>query len=172
MILISGTRLRLAAGGVHAHWLRGIPAPIAALFAMNVVLILIPVVDFWLGSPVREFRKLINLDAETTLQAWYSSMQWFCAGFLFSLSTLHAYRSRLRGLMAMAAFAMACIAFSIDEIAGIHEWLGHKADALLPGASRKGPRCLIRAYGHLRSAYRCWRRWRSSSSRCGASSFR
>jgi hypothetical protein len=137
MMLINGTRFQLAADRLRGRWLPGIPLPIAFLLATNVVLVLIPMVDFWLGSPIRELRKLISLDGETTLQAWYSSMQWFCAGFLFGLGTLHAYWSRLRGVLALGTFALACIVFSIDEIAGIHEWLGHQSDAWLPGGSRK-----------------------------------
>jgi hypothetical protein len=121
--------------GMLGRW--KIPVPIAVLFAMSVALIVAPIVDFWLGSPFTRLRHLIYLDGEMTLQAWYSSMQWFCAGLLFGVLTLHAYRSRLRGLVAAGAFTLACIAFSIDEIAGIHEWLGQKSDALLPSGTRQ-----------------------------------
>lgn len=115
---------------------RRVPVPVALLFAMDIALVAAPVIDYWSGSPFGRLRHLIDLDAENTLPTWYSSMQWFCAAFLFALLTIHAYRSRLRGLTAAAALALACCAFSIDEIAGIHEWLGHKSDALLPGGSR------------------------------------
>lgn len=121
--------------GMLKRW--QIPTPIALLFAMNFALVIAPVLDFWLGSPFTRLRNLIHLDGEQTLQAWYSSMQWFCAGFLFGLLTLHAYQHHLRGLLAVGAFTLACIAFSIDEIASIHEWLGQKSDALLPGGSRQ-----------------------------------
>ena len=129
-----GSRLAARVRGIGRE---KIPAPILGLFAANVALIAIPIVDFGLDSPIRELRKVISLDGETTLQAWYSSMQWFCAGILFGVFSLYAFRSRLRGFVAVAAFALACIVFSIDEIAGIHEWLGHKSDALLPGGNRQ-----------------------------------
>lgn len=115
---------------------RRVPVPVALLFAMDIALVAAPVIDYWSGSPFGRLRHLIDLDAENTLPTWYSSMQWFCAAFLFALLTIHAYRSRLRGLTAIAALALACCAFSIDEIVGIHEWLGHESDALLPGGSR------------------------------------
>lgn len=115
---------------------RRVPVPVALLFAMDIALVAAPVIDYWSGSPFGRLRHLIDLDAENTLPTWYSSMQWFCAAFLFALLTIHAYRSRLRGLTAVVALALARCAFSIDEIAGIHELLGHKSDALLSGGNR------------------------------------
>jgi hypothetical protein len=116
--------------------MRRIPPLVLALFTANVVLILLPVIDHAAGSPFSKLRNFFYLDAETTLQAWYSSMQWFLAASLFGVFALYAYRSRLSGMLAMVAFAGLCLAFSIDEIAGIHEWLGERSDALLPGGDR------------------------------------
>src|SRR5687767_11486032 len=92
--------------------LRNVPRPIAVLFAAALALVVAPVIDFSLGSPFARLRNFIHLDGETTLQAWYSSMQWFCAAFLFGLFALHAWASRLRGFVAVTLLALACLAFS------------------------------------------------------------
>ncbi len=116
--------------------MRRIPPLVLALFTINIVLILLPVIDYAAGSPFSKLRNFFYLDAETTLQAWYSSMQWFLAASLFGAFALYAYRSRLPGMLAIVAFTGLCLAFSVDEIAGIHEWLGERSDALLPGGDR------------------------------------
>jgi hypothetical protein len=116
--------------------LRRVPRLIFVLFACNVALIAAPVLDMAAGRPFSRLSRFLYLDAETTLQAWYSSMLWFVAAVFFGLVATHAHFSRLRGALAVALFAAACLAFSIDEIAGVHEWLGQKSDALLPGGDR------------------------------------
>jgi hypothetical protein len=118
--------------------LRQVPLLIAMLFAADVVLTLIPVVDFAAGSPFPRLSNIFNLDAERTVPTWYSSMQWFCAGAMFALFAVHAWRSHLRGALSIALIALACITFSIDEIAEIHERLGFMTDALMKHGSRQG----------------------------------
>jgi len=44
----------------------------------------------------------------------------------------------MRGALCIAALALACVAFSVDEIAEIHERLGFATDALLSGGTREG----------------------------------
>ncbi len=116
--------------------MRRIPAPVLILLVANVTLIALPVIDHALGSPYARLRHFLSLDDETTLQAWYSSMQWFVAGCLYGVLFVYAYRLRLPGMLAVGLFASLCIVFSLDEIAWIHEWLGQKLDAFLPGGDR------------------------------------
>jgi hypothetical protein len=116
--------------------MRRIPLVILALFACDLFLVIAPVIDHSVDSPIARLRTFIHLDAENTLQAWYSSMQWLAAGILFGLMFIHAYRSQLPGALAIGLLAAACVAFSVDEIAGIHEWIGQRSDALLPGGDR------------------------------------
>lgn len=118
--------------------LRQIPLLIALLFAADVVLALIPVLDFAAGRPFPRLSNLFNLDTESTVPTWYSSTQWFCAGAMFSLFAIHAWRTRLRGALSIAMLALACLTFSMDEIAQVHERLGFATDALLSGRSRDG----------------------------------
>ena len=115
---------------------RRIPVPIALLFVFDLLLVAVPIVDFLLGSPWGRLRNFIDLDAESSLPTWYASMQWFCAAGLFGLLAFHAWRRRLRGGFHVGILALVFLAFSIDEIVQLHEWLGKESDALLPDASR------------------------------------
>lgn len=116
--------------------LRSIPLFILALIAVDITLVLAPVIDYTLGSPFPRLRNLLNLGGEMTIQAWYSSIQWFMAAALLGLMCFHAYRNRLRGMIPLGLLALACIAFSIDEFVAVHEWIGDRSDALLPGGDR------------------------------------
>lgn len=117
---------------------RRIPILIVLLFAADLILAIAPVLDYWAGTPFPRVSNLLNLDSESTLPTWYSSMQWCCAGALFALFAMHAWRSRMRGMLCVVALSLACLAFSVDEIAQIHERLGFASDALLSGGSRHG----------------------------------
>jgi hypothetical protein len=117
---------------------RRIPLLIALLFAADLTLALIPVLDFEIGHPFQRVSNLFNLDTESTVPTWYSSMQWFCAGAMFALFAFHALRARMRGALSIAVLALACIVFSIDEVAEIHERLGAAADVLMQHGSREG----------------------------------
>lgn len=117
---------------------RRIPLLIALLFAADLTFALIPVLDYEAGHPFQRLSNLFNLDTESTVPTWYSSMQWFCAGAMFALFAFHALHSRMRGALSIAALALACIVFSIDEVAEIHERLGFAADALMHNGSRDG----------------------------------
>jgi hypothetical protein len=116
---------------------RRIPAGIVALLWINVLVVLAPVIDYALGSPFAIVRNTLDLDSEHSGPAWYSAILWFCAGALFGLLALSAAAQQsLARFAPVAAFAVVCIAFSAEEIVGIHEWLGRQSDALLPGGDR------------------------------------
>src|SRR5690606_19543507 len=119
-------------------FLRGIPLLILALFAADVALSAAPLIDQLAGSPFNRLRNFIDVSREASLPTWYSSMQWFCAGVLFALAPLYAWRRRLPGMAALAGLALVCLVFSADEVAGMHEWLGKRSDVLLPGGERAG----------------------------------
>lgn len=116
--------------------LQRVPFWIVVLLLLDVALIAAPVIDYWLGSPFSRLTLLIHLDRENSLQSWYSSMQWFCAGILFGTLVVHLIRNQPAGLWAMAGLSLLFFVFSVDEITGVHEWVGQKSDALLPGGDR------------------------------------
>lgn len=115
---------------------RRIPVPILLLFAFDLLLVIMPGIDFLLGSPWGRLRNFVDLDAESSLPTWYASMQWFCAAGLFGLLAFYAWRRHLRGGLHVGLLGLAFLAFSIDEIVQLHEWLGEESDVLLPGATR------------------------------------
>ena len=78
-------------------------------------------IDLRAGHPFPRLSNLFNLDTERTVPTWYSSMQWFCAGAMFALFASHAWHRRMRGALSITALALACVVFSVDEIAEIHE---------------------------------------------------
>jgi hypothetical protein len=57
---------------------------------------------------------------------------------MFASFAIHAWQRRMRGALCITALALACVVFSIDEIAEIHERLGFAADALMSGGTRDG----------------------------------
>ena len=116
--------------------LRQIPLLILALLAVDVALVLAPAIDYAAGSPYPRLRKLLDLGGEMTVQAWYSSVQWAVAAALFAFVFFHAYRNRMQGAIPMGLLTLACLAFSVDEVVAVHEWIGDKSDVLLPGGDR------------------------------------
>jgi hypothetical protein len=115
---------------------RRIPAGIAVLFVIDVALVLAAVLNYLAGSPFSQLRNWLDLDSEFSLPAWYSSMQWLCAALLFGWIPASLWPRRVNGMWSLGAISLLCVAFSIDEILGIHEWLGRQSDVLLPGGDR------------------------------------
>ena len=113
-----------------------IPIWIAVLLATDIGLILAATLERLLDTPFGQVRVWLDPNIETSLPTWYSSMQWLCAAILFAIVPLQLWRQRPPGFAALCAMALLCLLFSIDESIGIHEWLGHKTDALLPGGTR------------------------------------
>jgi hypothetical protein len=117
--------------------LRQVPLLIVALFAADLVLVIVAVVDYAIGRPIQRLSILFILGNEGTVPTWHSSMQWLCAGVMFGLFAAHALRTGMRGALSIAALALACLVFSIDEVAQIHERLGSVANDLLLDRPRR-----------------------------------
>jgi hypothetical protein len=114
---------------------RRVPLLIWLLFSADAALAVAPLIHHLAGTPFPRLQNFFDLDREAALPTWYSSMQWFCAGVLFGLLPLYGWR-RLPGRIPMAGLTATCLLFSVDEVAGIHEWLGKLTDTLLPGGDR------------------------------------
>lgn len=115
---------------------RHVPVGIALLLTIDVTLALAPVLNFLMGSPFQVLTNWLNLESELSIPNWYSSMQWLCAAVLFSLVPIVLWDDRPAGWSLLAAAAAICVVFSVDEIVGMHEWLGLQTDAMLPGGDR------------------------------------
>jgi hypothetical protein len=113
-----------------------IPAPILILFAIDLALGLVFVLNYWAGEPSRRLTVLIDLDGEANLPAWYSSILWFCTAGLLGLFAYRNFKVSSPRSWALAGLALLFLLFSLDEVARLHEWLGRLSDALLPGGER------------------------------------
>ena len=114
---------------------RRMPLLIAMLFAADLILVVIPVLDYAIGRPIQRLSILFILGNEGTVPTWHSSMQWFCASAMFALFAAYALRAGMRGALCATALALACLGFSIDEVAQIHERLGSIANDFMSDGS-------------------------------------
>jgi hypothetical protein len=112
------------------------PRWVVGLICLDVGLTLLYLVDYALGRPFDHFSRFIDLDGEANLPTWWSSIQWFCvaaAFWVFAIRTVDRRPSRSWLLLILPAVF---VAFSLDEVATIHEYVGYLSDALLPQGER------------------------------------
>lgn len=117
---------------------RSIPGFVVVLLGLDLALGLIYLAYYLLGRPFEPLANFIDLDGEANLPTWYSSIQWFCvAAVLWVFAERHFVRAQIRSWLLLLLPAI-YLAFSLDEVATIHEWLGLLSDALLPNGTREG----------------------------------
>jgi len=93
--------------------------------------------NFLIGEPSVQLTRLINLDGEMNIPAWYSSVQWFCVAFLFGIFALRNVERSNGKSWVLILFPLMFLVFSADEVACVHEWMGSKCDVLLPTGNRR-----------------------------------
>jgi len=113
------------------------PKAIILLFVIDLSLCFIYVFDYIIGQPLWKLTIIIDLNGESSLCAWYSSIKLFCIFLLGALLTYLKYNRGVK-IFALAILTFLFLFMSADEIIQIHEWLGDKSDFLLSGGSRKG----------------------------------
>lgn len=112
------------------------PRWVVALICLDVGLTLLYLVDYAVGRPFAPFSHFIDLDGEANLPTWYSSVQWFCVAAAFwAFAIRHVERRPSRSWLLLILPAI-FLAFSLDETATIHEYVGYMSDALLPRGER------------------------------------
>jgi len=79
----------------------------------------------------------LDLKQEGNLPTWYSSIQWFCVATLLGIFAQRNFRLSQSKSWLLAILPLVFLAFSLDEAARIHEWLGNKSDIFLPDTSRE-----------------------------------
>lgn len=115
-----------------------IPRFIQAAFAIDLILALAYFINLLIGNPVEQVAKLIDLDRERSLPTWYASILWFGAAvFAWLFATAKIPRPRLTAWF-LFLYPAGILAFSIDEVAQIHEALGAALDDLLLEGPRSG----------------------------------
>jgi hypothetical protein len=110
-----------------------IPGLILTSFAIDLVIGGIYLLNLLLGNPIEILARFIDLDRERSLPTWYASIQWFGAAvftWLFARATIK--RREIRSLL-LWLLPATFLAFSLDEIAQVHEAFGVILDDLLLG---------------------------------------
>lgn len=114
-----------------------VPTVILVLFGINLALGILYIANYYAGQPVSKLNTFLDLNGEHNLPTWYSSIQWFSVAALLGLFAYRHLRPlSLRSWM-LAMLPLIFLAMSLDEVAEIHEWVGLKSDALLPGGDRE-----------------------------------
>lgn len=114
-----------------------IPTIVAFFLIADIALLSFYIVNQVVGTPFDTLTRLFDLNGEASLPNWYSVIQLACVAALtglFAFRNVHTGQIRTWPLLLLPLFF---IALSIDESVQIHEWLGQKSDALLPGNSRE-----------------------------------
>lgn len=112
------------------------PRLVIGLLIADVGLTLIYLVDYLLGRPFEPFSQFVDLDGEANLPTWYASVQWFCAAAAYWVFARQNVTWRPRRSWLLVLLPAIFLAFSLDEVAGIHEFVGYLSDALLPNGER------------------------------------
>ncbi len=115
---------------------RALPAVVRWLFAADLVLVALYGADQIAGHPSWFLSRLVDLNVESNLPTWFSSLQ--LAGvsvLLFLAAALHPVGTTIR--RAIGALALLLLFLSLDEIASIHEWLGVLSDRYFLGGGRE-----------------------------------
>jgi hypothetical protein len=129
----SSERLTATWRGPAGH---AIPAFVVVLLGVDLAFAIAFAGYFMLGQPFRTLIPFIDLDGEANLPTWYASIQWFCVGSVFWVfADRNVVRDRIRS-WPLVLLPVIFVAFSLDEVAAIHEFLGVLSDHLLPTGSR------------------------------------
>src|SRR4249920_1438570 len=111
----------------------GVPVVVWTLFAIDVALGAVYSVDHLLGTPFAPVTRLFDLDGESNVPAWYSSVQWF-AVFAVSFGAAERRVSRAdRRSWFLWLLPLVFLACSADEVVQFHEHIGARSDVLVFG---------------------------------------
>ena len=114
-----------------------LPRLVMIFFLIDIGLCVAYVINDLIGKTHSKLTDILNLDAESSLSAWYSSTQFFCIFILSAIFSYHRIRKNRKSLL-LIVLPIMFLLMSIDECVQIHEWLGAKSDILFPSGSRKG----------------------------------
>lgn len=116
--------------------MKKIPVFILLFFICDLAVALAYLLNWGLHQPFHKLNLLLDLDGEANLPAWYSSMQLFLTGSFLTIFTYHHFDKNKKTSWMLLLWPLIFVTLSMDEVAQIHEWLGGKSDALLPGGTR------------------------------------
>ena len=114
-----------------------IPTVILVFFVVDLAIGLAYVFNYLADRPFWKLTTFLDLNGESNLPTWYSSIQWFGAAALLGIFTQRNFRLSQSKSWLLVVLPLVFLALSLDEVARIHEWLGQKSDKFVLGASRE-----------------------------------
>jgi hypothetical protein len=114
-----------------------VPRIVVLLFAIDFALLVAHLVSAAVDVPIPKVRLFFDLGRERNLPTWYSSTQLIALALLLGVFAYHRFDRERRRSWVLWALAGTFGAMSLDEAAGIHEFVGDLTDALLPGGHRE-----------------------------------
>lgn len=114
-----------------------VPKVIGFFFLCDLTLAFLYLIDRGLGRPVRMWTNFIDLDRESNLPTWYSSMQLFLVAVLLAIFASRRFSRREVASWFLPALPLIFALLSLDEIAQLHEKLGSRSDRLFLPAGRQ-----------------------------------
>jgi len=106
-------------------------------FLIDIGLVFIYGLNIVFGQPSDIVTRLVNLDDESSISSWYSSIQYFCV-FLFAAIFSYQKIKFDKKSLPLIVFPALFLLLSIDEATSIHEWLGDQSDVLFSSGTRYG----------------------------------
>jgi hypothetical protein len=113
-----------------------IPTFIKILLVINLILGLAYIINYLIGWWFPKLTSFVDLNGEDNLPTWYSSIQWFCVATVLGIFAWRNFSPSSWRSWLLLALPLMFLAFSLDEVAQIHEWFGFKTDRFLPGRTR------------------------------------
>lgn len=112
------------------------PLLVKSFFFFDFFLVFVYLLSIAYGGPFVFFTRLIDLDGEANLPSWYSSIQLFFVGILWSFLIYEKVEREDKSTWELLLIPILFLMLSLDESAQIHEYIGLKSDALLPTGRR------------------------------------
>jgi len=114
------------------------PSLVLVFFVMDLALPAIYFFNYLAGERFEFVNKLLDIDRENSIGAWYSSCQLFLIGFFAVYFAVQKFAWKEKLSWPLVFLPLMFFFLSMDESVQIHEWLGKKSDALMPGGTRAG----------------------------------
>jgi hypothetical protein len=113
-----------------------VPGVVQVFYVADFALSLAYLLNVGAGRPFGKLTALLDLDGESNLPTWYSSIQLFVVAVLLGFFAYRTFEKSRISSWLLSLLPLVFVVLSIDEVAEIHEWLGKKSDVLLPGGTR------------------------------------
>ena len=113
-----------------------VPKIILGFIVCDLLVALLYLANWAIQQPSTKLTRLVDLGGEANLPTWYSSVQLFLVAVFLAIFAFAKFERKNKVSWALLPWPLVFLGMSFDEVATIHEWLGSRTDALLPGGQR------------------------------------